>query len=479
LEAEANKRRWRKDPVAWAEERLGLHLWSKQQEILRAVAENRRVSIQSCHEIGKSFIAAVTVCWWIDSNPPGEAFVVTSAPTAPQVKAILWREIGRLHAQAGLEGRVNQTDWLIRMAAGNEEVVAFGRKPDEYNPTAFQGIHARRVLYVFDEACGIPASLWEAADSLIANDLSKALAIGNPDIPISEFAENCKPGSGWKVIEVGAFDSPNFTGEPIPEMLRDVLVGRTYVEEKRRKWAPDWRWTEDGRRCVPPQGKAEHETNPLWQSKVLGKFPLLSEDGGLIPFPWVRAAQQRQLPDSGHNNLGVDVGAGGDSTTIAHRRGYRIRIIEENHNPDTMQNTGLVIELLRKTQATHANIDTVGIGKGMVDRGREQDFKFEPISVGEKADDKDRFLNRRAELWWGVRELFEKGEIDIDAEDDDLAAELVSLRFERQSNGKIKIESKKEAEARGVPSPNRAEALMLACAKARKKITKATWGRAA
>jgi phage terminase large subunit len=139
----------------------------------------------------------------------------------------------------------------------------------------------------------------------------------------------------------------------------------------------------------------------------------------------------------------------------------------------------LVIELLRKTQATHANIDTVGIGKGMVDRGREQDFKFEPISVGEKADDKDRFLNRRAELWWGVRELFEKGEIDIDAEDDDLAAELVSLRFERQSNGKIKIESKKEAEARGVPSPNRAEALMLACAKARKKITKATWGRAA
>ncbi len=462
IEEEMRRRRWRGNLELWAQERMGETLWSGQRKILRSVSQNRRTAVQSCHEIGKSYSAALVVAGWLDIWPPGEAFVVTSAPSGPQVKAILWREINKAHSRGGLSGRVNQTEWYMELEGGNEALVAFGRKPDEYDATAFQGIHARRVLYVFDEACGMPESLWEAADSLIANDYGKALAIGNPDDPGSEFRKICKPGSGWNVIKVSAFDSPNFTGEELPQRVKDELIGPIYVEEKRRKWAPTWRWTDDGKRVEPPAGVDPTQTHPFWQSKVLGEFPARNEAGALIPIAWVEAAQQRTLEPSGPWELGVDVGAGGDSSVIALRKGSVVRIISEDQNPNTMETCGNVLTALEQTQADQAKVDSIGIGKGIVDRGLELEKPFVPVHVGVAADDPKHYINRRAELYWHLRELFETGDIDIDPEDDDLAAELVEIRYRRLSNGKIQIESKKEMKERGMPSPNRAEAVMLA-----------------
>src|SRR5687768_6941435 len=83
---ENQRRRWFANPDLWAEERMGLHLWSKQREVMRSVGQNRKTAAVSCHDVGKSFSAALVCCWWLDVHTPGSAFVVTSAPTAPQVK---------------------------------------------------------------------------------------------------------------------------------------------------------------------------------------------------------------------------------------------------------------------------------------------------------------------------------------------------------------------------------------------------------
>ena len=50
---DAKRRQYYNDPVLWAEERAGLILWSKQKEILRSVAKNKRTAVKSCHSIGK------------------------------------------------------------------------------------------------------------------------------------------------------------------------------------------------------------------------------------------------------------------------------------------------------------------------------------------------------------------------------------------------------------------------------------------
>lgn len=477
LEKEARRRFWVKTPTAWVSERLGEVTWSKQNEILRSVRDNRLTLVMSCHAMGKSFISSRIAAWWLDAHPAGSAFVVTSAPSGPQIKAILWREIGRAYVRGKLPGRVNQTEWFMKLD-GKEEIVAFGRKPDDYDPAAFQGIHARYVLVILDEANGIRGPLHEAAGSLIANDDSKILMIGNPDDPNGEYYEASKPGSGWNIISVSAFDTPNFTGEHLPEPVLKQLIGRTYVEEKRRKWAPLWKWAEDGKSCVPPDGvtaETDKDCNPMWKSKILGIFPDKSEAGGLLPIGWIKAAQLRDLSKTmtergAVNELGADVGGGGDDSATCHRKGDVFRILRSYSEPDTMKQTGILITDLAETGAECVKVDKIGIGWGIVNRGQELNKPFIGINVGEGATEDDsssdeRFANLKAELWWNVRDLFERGMVDIDPDDDDLAAELCSIRYERMSNGKIKILPKRKgAKGETIPSPNRAEALMLAAA---------------
>lgn len=431
---------YRDSPVDWVQRELREHLWSKQREIFESVRDNRRTAVHSCHGSGKSFTAARVALWWLEIHEPGTAFVVTSAPTGRQVKAILWREIGRAHAKAGLPGRTNQTELWVEMAEGNEEMVAFGFKPSEHDPAAFQGIHARYVLVIFDEAAGMPDSLWDDADSLIANDDSRFLVIGNPEDPTSEFAKVCQPGSGWNAIKISAFDTPNFTGEKVPEDVQHVLVGPVWVEEKKRKWG---------------------ETNPMYVCKVLGEFPDVQDDG-LIPVRWVKAAQDRTLEREKPVELGVDVGGGGDKSVIACRWGPVVRVIAKNQNPDTMQTTGLVLAKGRELGATKIKIDEIGIGKGVVDRAKELGrSEVEGINVGRQPDDTESFANRKAEGWWGVRERFQEGSIDIDPDDEDLAAQLCDMRYKRTSAGKIQVESKDEMKRRGKTSPDEADAVML------------------
>lgn len=492
IELELARRRYLEKPDEWVRERLKEHIWSGQKRILESVRDNRKTAVKSCHEIGKSFIAARVVGWWIDSHPLTKAFAVTTAPTDPQVEAILWKEIGRVHAKGVLPGRLNVKEWLVSPAVGKEEMVAFGRKPSDYNSVAFQGIHAPFVLVVLDEADGIPYLLYEAADSLIANDNSKVLAIGNPDNPTSHFAEICKPGSGWNVIEIGAFDTPNFTGEWLPRDVLDQLIGPAYVEEKRQRWAPNWRWNAAKTRVEPPEGADPQATDPLWQSKILGKFPKNAGVQTLIRDEWIVAAQKRNLNSCEPRRIGVDVGAGGDATCECLREGPVNRIKHEDHNPDTMQTCGNVKFHLDSWGASEVAIDSIGIGLGVLHRGQELGYPFVGVNVGEAAEGEveevqpdgttkivqasSKFINKRAQYYWQLREKFERGDIDIDENDVQLAKELRELRFKRTSSGKIQIESKDEMKKRlNGQSCNKAESLMLANAEIPEEYQSLTW----
>lgn len=509
IEAELTRRRWLADPRAWAKERIGIDLWSKQVEIMLSVVHNRETIVTSCHEAGKSFTAALTICWFLDCHPVGDAFVVTSAPSGSQVKAILWREIRKLHDK-GLRGRVNQTEYYMENVNGSEELVAFGRKPDDYNPTAFQGIHARRVLIVWDEANGIPTNLWEAGDSLIANDNGRMLAIGNPDDPESEFEKRCRPGTEANVIQISAFDAPAFTGEPVPPRLLEVLVGRLYVELKRKSWAKTWYWVDEngqlcdwrvGVRVVPPADEDEFNTAPFWQSKVLGRFPRNATENTLIPMSWIRAAQQRTLERTGPREAALDVGGGGDSSTIAERYGPVVRITHEDHDPDTMHTCGVMMSMLEGTKwdptpITKFKVDMIGIGRGVVDRAQEilrsrglstkrivginvgKSFEKDTANFESKKEQKKPYFNLRSQLAWNLRTLFEQGLIDIDPADEELEWQLGAIKFERTSSGAIKLESKKEMMNRlKCDSPNRFDAVMLCFAEKVAMYDSGTWGR--
>ena len=175
--------------------------------------------------------------------------------------------------------------------------------------------------------------------------------------------------------------------------------------------------------------------------------------------------------------MGVDVARfGSDRTVIGIRRGGWARIVSEHSKLATTETTGHVIAAIRAHRPDEVRIDGVGVGGGVVDQLRElaineangqldsrvmDGVAILDMQAGAAATDPEHYLNARAEWYWALRERFEAGHIDIDPTDDDLAAQLGAIRYRYTARGQVVIESKAELRKRGLPSPDRADQLML------------------
>ncbi len=456
------------DPHRWVTERLRGFLWSKQVEIVEAVRDHRKVAVKACHGPGKSKTAARVVAWWEDVHPTGSAFAVTTAPTDQQVKAILWREITREWKTGALPGRVTlDAQWKI-----DDELVAYGRKPADHDENGFQGIHARYVLVVLDEACGIPKTLWTATDTLVTNEDARILAIGNPDDPMSEFATICEgapeDGSsgfskeGWFVITISIFDTPNFTDEVIPRELRPYLPSRVWLEERRRKWGVG---------------------SPLWTSKVEGRFPPDASDG-VILWSWLKKCQTEPKigPLRVPIELGIDVAGSeaGDETVIIERMGGKLgrRWSVMSSDPEVVLQT--CEKAIAEARPSRVKIDSIGVGFGILGGLRRTfpNLDIVGVNVAEASPDPEKYWNLRAYIWWVVgRELAQDQIIDLSGPEPDDESEEARVRREEidtvmlelatpkyvEKNGRIQIESKDDIRKRlDGRSTDNADAALLA-----------------
>lgn len=490
------------DPALWGEEKLGEFYWSKQVEILESVRDNRYTAVKSCHDAGKSFIAARAIAKWIDSHEPGEAFVVSTAPTTAQINAILWRELQKAHKKADFPGTITISGYP-QWKLGDGEPIGYGRKPADYSDSAFQGIHARYVLVVIDEACGISEGLYNAVDALATNKHARVLAIGNPDDPVSHFKTICEPNSGWNVIQIDGLATPNFTQEQVewldcpqcktmgrtsplladlyreeaipfseeevPESLRDMLLSPLWVEERLHRWVG-----------VPGEGQsisALASSSSLFTSKVRGGFPTNSTDG-IIPLGWVEAAIRRwhQWNDAGQPTLngrlvvGADIASTGtDATVLAHRIGHTVSKCTEHRSADTMETTGNIVAQLGAPHSATV-VDSIGIGAGVLDRLRELGKEVVGFSAqqsaGKMTDQSGEFMfvNKRAAAWWNLRELLDpsRGAVVALPDLELLKGDLATPKWRVTSSGKIQVESKDDLRKRLGRSTDYGDAVVMA-----------------
>ncbi len=304
-------------------------------------------------------------------------------------------------------------------------------------------------------------SIYEAIEAVMTSDGSRLLLIGNPTTVSGVFRRAFhEERSIYHCITISALDSPNVkTG-------RITIPGLTtpgWVEERRQIWG---------------------EENPLYRARVLGEFPDQAPDT-LVPLSAVEATARRWEatdPDAvitspGADSqsaypgpaevierevvLAVDVARfGSDNSVILRRRGLRIEEILTFNGMDTMQLVGWIVAAIREFQPLQTCIDEVGVGGGVVDRLREQGYGVRgfngPMPLARETSSPT--CGPRATGACGTCLPPEKLPFPRPAVDRRVS--LHPLRPRQQ--GHIKIDSKDEMRKRGIPSPDKADALMLA-----------------
>jgi hypothetical protein len=410
------------------------------------------MSIQSGHDSGKSHFAG-----WIGMHTlfcfPHSKTRVT-APAGPQIESVLWPEFHKLWRgsemlKTNIEHRA--TKIYMKEGGGSEwfiepRTIQKNSSPEE-QAEVLGGLHERYVTIIVDEASGVPDAVFKPLEGGLGGVCNLILMIFNPT------------------------RSHGFAIESQSKFRKYWACHHWDCEElakTRPVFAPNME--ADHARLAEKYGK---ESN-FYRIRVKGLPPLAAPDV-LIPWDWAYDAMHREgeIDPLEPLTIGVDVGGqGDDKTVIIPGRGHVIiphspsMPFYEVQGMDTTQIAwkveGCLRDLLSDEEGQYAiAIDIIGLGAGVHSHlARVANLRnLYDVNVAEVPSEQERYHRLRDELWWNLREAFEKRQICLPM-DDELLGELTDIHW-REENGKIRVESKKELRKRGVASPNKADALCL------------------
>jgi phage terminase large subunit len=460
----AAMRRMREDPRIFMKEILGLeHTWDGQDEVMKAIAKYPYVAVPSGHALGKDYISAALILWFLFCYP--YSVVVATAPTDRQVDMVIWGELKEKfnRAKVKLGGRM-LSKYLEVDEHDKWYAIGFTTKDVRNTQGKFQGFHSRRVLVVFSEAQAIDRGIWDQADSLMTAGVARFLAIGNPLVNYGKFYEIIQPGSTWKVVRLDCEKSPNVISgkEIIPGLCSKAWVDKMALEHG--------------------------VESDIYRMKVKGIPPQKSEDIPIHPawIEWANSAGMEIIPASGIKITGVDPASmGTDKTVFVSRRGMQITDIKKYEKIPTTEITGKIVNLLNEGE-DHVFLDASGgsIGVGIYERLVELGFKEKvtPVNFGSSVKcpefrpdgrpmtDKDkenpvlnpalRFVNIATQMHERTSKHLENKRIGMPF-DEDLNLQLLTRKTQTLSSGKIRLEPKPDYKARGYKSPDESDALDL------------------
>ena len=473
---------WREKPIAYAKHRLGLIATHQQRELLNAIKEpGAKVTARSGHGTGKSAALAVAIWWKLECFDYSK--VPCTAPSAVQLRDILWAEIAKWYRHSldmsrawgmppefWLSSLFEITQDRISARGAPKEWFAVARTARPEQPDALQGFHASditisedgraivaeevgkdihkgQIMFVIEEAGGVSDKIFEVAEGALSSPNASLLMGGNPTRATGYFAASHRQNRAeFKTLHFRSSDSP--------------LVSADYRAGLIRKFG---------------------ETSNVVRVRADGEFPRMDDDA-LIPLDQVEAAIARPHNDEvppGDRRLGVDVARYGDDRTVFMLRdGPNVEHVRIEAKIDTARCTGIIVYLIRKWHANSVHIDiSGGLGAGPFDRLNEmrragklpEGLVLVGVNVAEKAphrsglDTEHQPYRLRDFVWLEMADWIASGEpsfsdISKDAAED-LAGELCSVRYAIDSSGRLVIESKDAMKKRGLRSCDLADAL--------------------
>ena len=439
-------RKYQNDPVSFVREVLGVEPDVWQIDFLNAVAAGeRKISIRSGHGVGKSTGGSWAMLWYLLTRYPVK--VVVTAPTSAQLYDALFAELKRWVKELpdAVQQLLDVKQERIELRASPTEAFISARTSRAEQPEALQGVHSENVMLVADEASGVPEQVFEAAAGSMSGHNALTILFGNPVRSSGFFFDtHNRLKDEWWTKRVSCVDSPR--------------VSEAYIGEMKSRYG---------------------EESNAYRIRVLGEFPR-SDDDTIIPMELLESAKNRDVSGNPDAPIiwGLDVARfGSDSSVLCKRQSNVLIDMQRWRNLDLMQLTGAVVAQYEacefKERPVEILVDSIGLGAGVVDRLRELKLPARGINVSESPAMGATYLNLRAELWHKLKAWLERRDCKI-PNDEDLIAELATVRYTFTSNGKVKIESKDDIRRRGLKSPDKADALCLTFASDAATVS---WGR--
>jgi hypothetical protein len=398
-----------------------------------------REAVASGRGIGKSALVSWLVIWML-STRIGSTTIV-SANSESQLRKVTWAEITKWLAM-GLNSHwfevsatsLQPAKWLTELVErdlrkGTRYWGVEGRLWSAENPDAFAGVHNMDgVLVIFDEASGIDDAIWAVTAGFFTENTPNRFwfAFSNPRRNTGYFYETFHSKRDFwntKVVDARTVEGT------------DKAVYQQIIDE----YGPD-------------SAQAHVE--------VYGQFPSAGDDQFIGANTVDEAMKRVKYQDmSAPIVIGVDPARfGADATVIAVRQGRDIVKIIRHRGDDTMTVVGYVIDAIEEYKPTLVVIDEGGLGAGIVDRLKEQRYKIKGVNFGNKAKNPIMYGNMRAQMWGDMREWLKTASIPNDRF---LKTDLISPMMKPDSRGTIFLESKKDMKARGLASPDAADAIAV------------------
>lgn len=390
-----------------------------------------QIAVASGHGIGKTSLIAWIILWFISTRPHPQ--IVVTANTSGQLATKTWREVEKWRAMAVNGDQLKWTATKLFHKASPGTWFASAIPWSEHNSEAFAGTHERDVLLIFDEASRIADVIWEVSEGAMTTSGAMWICFGNPTQNTGRFFESCfgRLKHRWRVRSI------------------DSRTAKMTDKSKIQEWIDDY-----------------GEDSDFVRVRVRG-VPPRSGIGQLIPSDAVEAARMRDPQELVVADLPLIIGAdiardGDDMSVFAPRRGPMLYKLHKHRIGDLMRLADVLARTIDDFEADACAIDATGMGAGVYDRLVQLNYGrvVHPIVVGERADDPERFYNRRAEIWWRLREWITGLPVSIPV-DIELETDLTNILYTHDAKERIQLERKKDMKERGLASPDCGDALAL------------------
>ena len=455
---------YKKHPEYFAEDVFAnVGMYKKQLEILDAVEKYPRVSVSSCHASGKTYCVAFLMLWQLFLYD--KITIILLAPTLTQATSGVWNELVGLYNSKRCQLFPNEVLTKTKFEIDEKRFAQIRAVPAGSRAiNTLRGVHNDRVLFVCEEATGITAEAYSAAEgSLLAGD-ARIVLISNPynnaesNYFYDTFHKNKK---SWHNIKISYKDVLKH-GKSIKGL--GTKIGYKEIENI--------------------YGKDSGE----YKIKVLGEFANDNDTFAIINLDNITGAIKRdkplKIPNDEHLKqlkemvsnddvcLGIDpAGEGADKSIIFYRKGLNGRVLKSYNKNDSLFLAGEVVGIMKELYQENGvypsvGVDNIGLGTGVYDiLKNNNDVNLSNavvgINFGSKAHRNDLFYNKRAHGYYLTNQWLQFANIDASPNEEEQYREMSYINYKRDLQGRIQLEPKDKLKQRIGRSPDIPDAVVL------------------